>query len=349
MKEKMNKRGRLKNILFTGVRNKIQWVILMLTLATGIQFHLHVIQALGEGPITIERPAGVEGFLPIGALMGWKYFFTTGTWDSIHPASMVFLGFAFLISFLLRKAFCSWFCPVGALSEGLWKWGESFREKPLQPPPWVDIPLRSVKYLLLGFFVYVILQMSPADIRAFFESPYYKIADVKMLYFFTKISALSATVLLILGLLSFFIRNFWCRYACPYGALMGLAAIFSPSRIRRNTEACIHCDQCSRACPFHLPVSGKQQIRSPECTGCLDCVNICPAKDALVFKTLVPSKSFTPSWMGGGILTLFAVLVYVAGITGHWKSMLPEPEFRTWLRQADAPDIQHPSVQFEKR
>jgi len=41
----------------------------------------------------------------------------------IHPAAMyLFLGFL-LMSILLKKAFCSWLCPVGTLSENLWKLG----------------------------------------------------------------------------------------------------------------------------------------------------------------------------------------------------------------------------------
>lgn len=90
------------------IRNWIQWGIFVLILVIGLQFYLFVLQASGDGPITIARPAGVEGFLPIGALMGWKRFVLTGHWDMIHPAAMIILGFAALISWLFHKAFCSW-------------------------------------------------------------------------------------------------------------------------------------------------------------------------------------------------------------------------------------------------
>jgi hypothetical protein len=56
-----------------GLRNWIQLAVLVLTLGLGLQFYLFVRQAAGGGTITIARPAGVEGFLPIGALMGWKH------------------------------------------------------------------------------------------------------------------------------------------------------------------------------------------------------------------------------------------------------------------------------------
>jgi ferredoxin len=81
------------------------------------------------------------------------------------------------------------------------------------------------------------------------ETPYGLIVDVKMLYFFTRMSLATAIVLAVLALASFFIRNAWCRYLCPYGALMGLVALASPARIRRCPDACIDCGKCARACP----------------------------------------------------------------------------------------------------
>src|ERR1035437_8790231 len=41
-------------------------------------------------------------------------------------------------------------------------------------------------------------------------------------------------------------QNFWCRYLCPYGALMGLVSLASPLRIRRETSLCIDCGKCAK-------------------------------------------------------------------------------------------------------
>ena len=184
------------------IRNWVQLGIFILTIAIGLQFAIYVFQALTTGAITVQRPPGVEGFLPIGALMGWKLFITTGIWDPVHPAAMVILGFAGLTSLLLRKSFCGWFCPVGTLSEWLWKLGQKLFGRNLKLPLWLDGSLRLVKYLLLGFFVWIIFSMSSRDILAFLQGPYYKISDVKMLFFFTRMSGLSASVILFLALAS---------------------------------------------------------------------------------------------------------------------------------------------------
>ncbi len=64
------------------------------------------------------------------------------------------------MSLLLKKAFCAWLCPVGTLSEVLWKLGRASSAAICVLPRWSDLPLRGLKYLLLGFFVFVIGAMS---------------------------------------------------------------------------------------------------------------------------------------------------------------------------------------------
>ena len=51
-------------------------------------------------------------------------------------------------------------CPVGTLSENLYKLGRRIFGRNVRLPRWADIALRGLKYLLLGFFVVVIGGMS---------------------------------------------------------------------------------------------------------------------------------------------------------------------------------------------
>ena len=324
------------------LRNWVQIILLVLTIAIGLQFAVFVHQAAQSGPITVQRPPGVEGFLPIGALMGWKLFLATGMWDPIHPAAMVILAVAAVLCICLRKSFCSWICPVGTLSEWVWRLGKRVMGRNFQAPTWIDIPARASKYALLGFFLYIIGQMDVRAIVDFLQSPYYKMSDVKMLHFFTQMTALTGVVLLLLTIGSFFMRNFWCRYLCPYGALMGLLAMISPTRIRRSTHTCIDCGRCTKACPYHLPVDQKERIQSPECTSCLDCVQTCPVKGAVELKT--GSKTWTTSGLSVAILSIFVLSIYTARVTGRWQSQVTTRSFRLHLQQIDAPFMTHPSV-----
>ncbi len=328
----------------------IQGLVLLATLGIGIQFYIYVHQAATNSMVTVSRPAGVEGFLPIGALMGWKYFLLTGQWDPVHPAAMVILGFAVLISFLFRKSFCAWFCPVGTLSEGVWKLGRLLLGRNYQIPRYMDGILRSIKYVLLGFFLWVILAMRPGQIAEFQQGPYYQLADVKMLYFFTQMTRLTFIVLSILILLSLFYKNFWCRYACPYGALMGIFGFLSPTRIVRNQGHCTGCRKCDQTCPALLPVSKKAVIRSPECTGCMDCVVACPAQGALDLSTKgLTGLGWTAPALGTTILLLYIGIVFTANISGYWQGRLSDSEFALRLRSIQAPAMRHPDFNTLKR
>ncbi len=274
-------------------RHIVQGVFLLLNAWLGLQFYLwtRYFERGGTGTL-VSRPAGVEGWLPIAGLMNTKYLLLTGHVPQIHPAAMfLFIGFM-LMSLLLKKAFCSWLCPVGTFSEFLWKLGRRIFGRNLRLPRWFDILLRGLKYLLLGLFVAVIGVMSAAALEDFMATPYGLVADVKMLNFFRDIGLTAAIVIGLLMLLSMLVQNFWCRYLCPYGALMGLASLLSPTKIRRDQDACIDCGKCARACPAGIQVDKLVQIRTVECTGCMECIAACSSQDALQF-ALPPRRAMT--------------------------------------------------------
>ena len=330
---------------FKRPRHVLQLIVLMVTIGIGIQFYLYVRQATGQGAVTIQRPPGVEGFLPIGALMGWKYFLQTGQWDRVHPAAMVIFGWAVLLSVLFRKGFCGWFCPVGTVSEWFWRVGNRLFGRNFRAPKWIDIPLRALKYVLLGFFIRIISAMGINQLSAFMNGPYYKLSDAKMLFFFTRMSATAAGVLMILTVFSLLMKNFWCRYLCPYGALLGLVAMVSPTRIQRSEKYCVQCGGCDRACPSHLAISKKPDINSPECVGCMTCVEACPQEGALAMHSAGFHRKFwSPSRAGVYIALFFVLTVYMASISGSWRGAVSDREFRTRIRTIDAPGTTHPSV-----
>jgi polyferredoxin len=222
---------------------------------------------------------------------------------------------------------------VGTLSEWLWKAGRSVFWRNFALPRRLDLALRSLKYVLLSLFVYVVAAMSVDAIRAFLESPYGIIADVKMLNLFRFMSVTTAAVLGILAVASVFVQNFWCRYLCPYGALLGLVALASPLRIRRDQRTCIDCAKCARACPSRLPVDRLVTIRSAECLGCMECVHACPAEGALDMK-LLARRRVEPWMMAAGVAVLFCGLVGWARLSGHWASNVPEPVYRELIPHA---------------
>ena len=342
------------------LRRSFQFAFLTLNVYLGGVFYLWVRHfEAGSQTRIVTRPAGVEGWLPIAGLMNLKYFLLTGQVPAMHPAAMFLLVSFLSIAFLFRKAFCSWLCPVGTLSEYLWQAGGGLFRRNFALPRWLDIPLRGLKYLLLGFFVWAVSTMSLDAITAFMRSPYGVIADVKMLNFFRHIGETGLIVLGILVVASLLVQNFWCRYLCPYGALLGLASLFSPLRIRRSTAACIDCAKCAKACPSVLPVDKLVSIKSAECTGCLECVAACPAQGALQMAfpalpvwrrgpVLAASASrprevnrVLPAWaMAAGIAALFLGIVGFAKTAGYWKTDVPRSVYMELVPNAD--EASHP-------
>ncbi len=309
------------------VRFGVQLLFAAIALWVGVQFVMWVRYFESGGTmLRVERPDGVEAWLPIASLMNLKTLVLTRSVPETHAAGMFMLIAFGSISFMYRKAFCSWMCPVGAISEWLWQTGCTLFKRALTPPRWLDLPLRGLKYILLGLFLYVVIAMPVPQIRAFLGSDYGLVADVKMLNFFRHMGEGTAIFLVVLAALSLVVKNTWCRYLCPYGALMGLVSLVSPTRIVRNAEACIDCAKCAKACPAGLPVDVLASVRSAECTACMSCVAVCPAEGALDLTIGLARRRATvlPWSLAAAILIVFLGVVGYARVAGHWHTVLPD-------------------------
>lgn len=317
-------------------RNLVQWGFFCWVLYLGIRFGQFVDHFTSQGATPyVARPTGVDGFLPIGGLASLKLLLTTGQFDTFHPAALVLLLTFLVMSLIAKKSFCSWLCPVGTLSEAVWKLGRRIFGRNFTPWRWLDIALRSLKYLLLAFFVKIILiDMPSAAIASFLKAPYWAISDIKMLQFFTHMSLTTIIVLLVLTLLSFFIKNAWCRYLCPYGALLGLVSLISPFMIRRDKESCTDCRACTAECPSRIRVHSSQGVMNAECTGCLSCVEACPHNSLAM--SVGGLRKPLPRWVFPVVLlTLYAAGVGFGMVSGHWNSELGYQDYQRLIPMID--------------
>ena len=317
----------------------VQWLFLFFIIRMGIEFYRFVLYCRGESAVYISRPDGIEGFLPISALVSVRGWFLTGEINSIHPAGLVIFLTIVGLSFLLKRSFCSWLCPVGTLSEVCWKGGFRLFRRNVRLPSWLDTSLRGIKYLLLLFFlVSILMLMVPGSVISFISSDYNKVADIRMLDFFLRPSLFSLGVMGILVAFSFPVKNFFCRFLCPYGALLGIVSMLSPVKVTRDKDLCVSCGVCNQLCPSHLPVMESERLHSPECIGCWRCIAHCRVHGALAM-TLPGGKVAIP----GLIFALLVVLLFWGGsvvgkVTGHWQTSIPFQEYQILSRD---PTIHH--------
>jgi polyferredoxin len=328
------------------IRLVSQLFALAVNIWIGVQFYLWVkwIQIGAQG-IGLSRPPGVEGWLPIGSLVSLRYYLGTGIVNTIHPAGLIILVTVILTAWVFKKAFCSWVCPIGFISEWLGNFSRRFFKLSIRPPRWLDYPLRSLKYILLGFFIYaVFFLMSFKAVEAFLFSDYNVVSDILMLRFFTHISVLAFVVIALLILLSLVIRGFWCRYLCPYGALLGIFGLVSPTRIRRNTESCIDCTKCARVCPAFIKVDKVGEVVSDECVGCMTCVDVCPVHQTLEIKALSKKRTLSPAKWAAAFLIVFWGVLIAAKLWGPWQNGVTTEQYKTYMPGAESGQYAHPGI-----
>jgi polyferredoxin len=328
-----------KSISDNNVRRIVQIAFALTTIMIGVQFFMFVHQLKIGAENVISRPPGVEAFLPISSLMTLKYWLLSGDLPLVHPSGLIIFIVIALTALLIKRGFCGWVCPFGLLNEMLakvhvWIFGKAHRVW-----RWLDYPLRSIKYLLLLFFAWAIfVQMNVPALRVFIYSPYNKVADIKMLDFFLFSTPLTIKVLIALVLLSVLVRNFWCRYLCPYGALLGALSWLSPFKIRRNAETCIDCKKCTKVCPANINVHKPKTVMSDECNACLQCVAVCPVKDTLTMSAPKRKWPIKPVLYGAIIVGMFLLTSLTARVFGVWQNDIRLDEYRYFIKHLDEYD-----------
>ena len=148
-------------------------------------------------------------------------------------------------------------------------------------------------------------------------------------------------MLVALLVLSILIRNFWCRYLCPYGALLGGLSFISIFKIHRNENTCTQCQQCTGTCPVDIKVHKTTGVLSDECHACLKCVAVCPEKNTLYFSVSTKSGVLKPLAYAAAICLLFMGGSIIGRFTGHWQTSISNYEYSFHVAHLDTPFYQH--------
>ncbi len=91
---------------------------------------------------------------------------------------------------------------------------------------------------------------------------------------------LAIRILILVGFLAaaWKIPRFWCRYACPTGALMAVFQKYSLAGMKRDPVKCTKCPHCEVKCPMQINILDLpwEKFNDPECIMCMECVDACP-------------------------------------------------------------------------
>lgn len=261
-----------------GVRKFVQAFFFILIAFISIN---HTLSESGKG-VAFLSDASLHALCPFGGVVTIYQYATTGTFvQKIHESSFVLMAIGFLLAILFGPVFCGWVCPLGSVQEFFSSIGRKIFKHRFNHllPQKLDGVLRFTRYLVLGWVIY----MTAATGTLIFSDydPYFALFNL----WSSELAIGGVVILAVTVLLSLVMERPWCKYACPYGALLGVSNLLRVFNIRRKPSTCITCSACSRRCPMNIDVEGKEVIRDHQCISCLECTSeaVCPVADTVNF------------------------------------------------------------------
>ncbi|HVS65459.1 MAG TPA: 4Fe-4S binding protein [Thermoanaerobaculia bacterium] len=197
-------------------------------------------------------------------------------------AGLLFFAAAIVATAIFGRFFCGWGCHLLALQD-LARW--LLARVGIRPQPLRSRALRAVPSLAFAYmFLWPLAHRLGAG-----EGLRWGGAELTTEHFWATFPgwAIGGLTLLVcgFGIVYFLGAKGFCAYACPYGAIFGVADRVAPLRIR-VTDACEGCGHCTAVCTsnvrVHEEVRDWGMVVSSDCMKCQDCVSVCP-KDALYY------------------------------------------------------------------
>lgn len=197
---------------------------------------------------------------PIGAIQNVSVALTDSTY-TIPVVVIIFFFLPLVLALLFGRVFCGGVCPLGAIQDLV-------LIKPVHVPRRLDKALGSIKYIYLGLAIWWAIR--PATERDFI------ICRFDPFVGFFRFNGPGGVLLFggALLLLGMFVGRAYCRYLCPYGALLAVISRFSWRGVTITPDKELDCGLCAEACPFGA-IEKMRAVRS-SCLFCARCYAACP-------------------------------------------------------------------------
>ena len=169
----------------------------------------------------------------IGAIQNVALAVSNGNY-ALPAAAGAFFLLPLLFALFFGRVFCAAVCPLGAAQEVVLL-------RPVRVPVWLDNALGTVPYLYLGAAVlfaatgsaFLICQYDPFVL-------FFRLGGSTGMLIFGVAMLLAATV----------VGRPYCRYLCPYSALLRMLSPFAKWRVSISPAECVNCHLCAEACPY---------------------------------------------------------------------------------------------------
>jgi polyferredoxin len=253
-----------------------------------------------------------------------------------------------LLTVILGRSFCGWFCPLGTLLDGF-RYVTPTDKKGIQTlyPRLGRILLFTTLILaLLGFHIAGYLDPFSILVRGLAQTVYPAFHGLTQNFFsFTYSSApdfinavtepiyslmkdyilpaerkffelvyLSFAVLLLVFILEIMQKRFFCRNICPLGAMLGMLSCRSLIKTQGGDETCGKCRVCAKLCRMGA-IDSSRAIDMSNCNLCIECAVKCP-RQIISFGTTRVAQS-QPTHLGRRrFLTVLAAGVVLPAVKG---------------------------------
>ena len=246
--------------------------------------------------------ANAERFCPFGGVEAIYAYLTEGNvLCSIGVSNFFVLGGVLLTVLLFRRAFCGYACPVGTIQEWTRKAGAALGIPLVRVNPRADWVLSLLKYAAVVIIIVITWRASELLFRE--VCPAYALLSRHGEDITYWAYVVSGAVLVA----SLFMNVPFCRWLCPFAAVMNPLSKAAVGRVARDPASCASCGKCDAVCPMAIPVSEVDEVTHARCTACLQCVDSCPKHKGGTHAGRMPPRTRPVPQIA--IVTLFLVVV----------------------------------------